>query len=75
MEAYQNQSVEEPVPAISDEEKQRWVEEQSHRMQQLFEQWQKPLGIDGEKYHKQLKKELADSWEVELLKSLIESIT
>jgi hypothetical protein len=43
MEVYQIQSVEVSIPAACEEEKQRWVEEYACRLQDLFEQWQKPL--------------------------------
>ncbi|MHC4546241.1 MAG: hypothetical protein ACYSYL_17290 [Planctomycetota bacterium] len=44
-------------------------------MQHLFEQWQKPLCIDGEEYRKYLTEELLGYCDEPLLKSLIESIT
>ena len=74
MEDYHIQSMEICGPAISDEEKQRWVEEHARSLQHLFEQWQKPLGIDGEKYRKHLTRELVNHCDEPLMKSLIESI-
>lgn len=74
MEVKQIQSAEISVPAC-EEEKQRWIEEHARRLQQLFEQWQKPLCIDGEEYRKYLTEELPGYCDEPLLKSLIESIT
>ena len=59
----------------SEKEKQRWAEEHARRLQHLFEQWQKPLGIDDEEYRKYLTEELVHYCDEPLLKSLIESIT
>ncbi|MHC4656129.1 MAG: hypothetical protein ACYS91_14095 [Planctomycetota bacterium] len=75
MEVNQIQSVEITVPAGCEEEKQMWVEEHARRLQHLFEQWQKPLCIDGEEYRKYLTEELLGYCDEPLLKSLIESIT
>jgi len=75
MEVNQIQSVEISVSAACEEEKQRWVEEYARRLQDLFEQWQKPLCIDGEEYRKYLTEELLGYCDRPLLKSLIESIT
>jgi hypothetical protein len=44
-------------------------------MQKLFEQWQKPLGINGTEYRRYLKEELTAYCDEPLLKSLIETIT
>lgn len=73
MEVNQIQSVEITVPAAC--EKEKWVEEHARRLQYLFEQWQKPLCIDGEEYRKYLTEELPGYCDNPLLKSLIESIT
>jgi len=75
MEVYQIQSAEISVPAACEEEKQKWIEEHAHRLQHLFEQWQKPLCIDGEEYREYLTEELLGCCDKPLLKSLIESIT
>ena len=75
MEVCYIQSVEVSVPEGFEQEKQRWVEEHARRLQHLFEQWQKPLNIDGEEYRKQLTEELLNYCDEPLLKSLIESIT
>lgn len=75
MERDQIQALEVTASWSSEKEKQRWVEEHARRLQHLFEQWQKPLGIDGEKYYKHLVKDLADHCNEPLMKSLIESIT
>ena len=74
MDVHHIQSVEICSPTGSAEEKQRWVEEHARGLQHLFEQWQKPLGIDGEKYRKHLTEELINCCDEPLLKSLIESI-
>jgi len=75
MEVCHIQSEEIWAAAGSEEEKQRWVEDHSRRLQHLFEQWQKPFGIDGEEYRKHLIEELVNYCDEPLLKSLIESIT
>ena len=62
-------------PWGSDEEKRKWVEERARRLQQVFERWQKPLGIDSEKYYKHLIKDLAEHCNEPLMKSLIDTIT
>jgi ribosomal protein L32E len=59
----------------SQKEKEEWADEHAHRIQQLFEQWQKPLGIDSGEYFRYLKKDLVDLCEDSLKKSLIESIS
>ncbi len=68
------QSVEVYSPVLSKEEREKWAKEHAHRMQQLFKQWQKPLGIDDEEYSKYLEKDLLDCCNDPLLKSLIDSI-
>ena len=75
MEVCHIQSAEIFAPIGSKEVKQRWAEEHARRLQHLFEQWQKPLAIDGEEYRKHLIEELANHCDEPLLKSLIESIT
>ncbi len=75
MEVRHIQSVEVCAPAGSEQEKQRWAEEHARRLQHLFEQWQKPLSINGKEYRKYLMEELVNYCDEPLLKSLIESIT
>jgi hypothetical protein len=75
MEVDQIQSAEITVPVACTEEKKRWVEAHARSLQKLFEQWQKPLCIDGEEYRKYLTEELLGYCDEPLLKSLIESIT
>ncbi|HUW20997.1 MAG TPA: hypothetical protein VMW16_16985 [Sedimentisphaerales bacterium] len=58
-----------------DREKQEWAEKHARRIQQRFEQWQKPLEIDGQEYLKYLIKELAECCDEPLRKSFIESIS
>ena len=58
-----------------DKEKQRWAEEHALRIGRRFEQWQKPLSINGKEYRKHLMEELVNYCDEPLLKSLIESIT
>jgi hypothetical protein len=60
--------------SANEEEKQVWAETHARRIECRFEQWQKPLGIDGDEYLKYLTKELVDCCDDPLLKSLIESI-
>ncbi len=59
----------------SKKEKEEWAEKHAHRIQQKFEQWQKPLGIDSEEYLRYLRKELVGFCEHPLKKSLIEMIS
>jgi hypothetical protein len=59
----------------STKEKEEWSEKHARRIQQKFEQWQKPLGIDSEEYVKYLRKELVGFCEHPLKKSLIETIS
>ena len=61
--------------SADEKEKQRWAEEHAIRIGHRFEQWQKPLGIDGDEYLKYLTKELIDCCDKPLWKSLIESIS
>ena len=75
MEVHHIQSVEITARVDSVEDKQKWVEEHACSLQHLFEQWQKPLGIDGEQYRKHLTEDLVNYCDRPLLKSLIESIT
>jgi hypothetical protein len=39
-------------------ERQKWAEQHALRIVRRFEPWQKPLGIDGDKYLKYLTREL-----------------
>ncbi len=75
MEVCHIQSVEVLVQTTSEEDKEKWVKDQVLRLQHLFEQWQKPLSIDGKDYRKHLMEELGNYCDEPLLKSLIESIT
>jgi hypothetical protein len=59
----------------SQKEKEAWADKHAHCIQKRFEQWQKPLGIDGNEYFKYLRKDLVDLCEDSLKKSLIESIS
>ena len=68
------QSVESCITAATEQERQKWVEEQARRLQNLFESWQKPLDIDADEYLKYLKGQLDTYCDQPLLKSLIESI-
>ena len=51
-----------------------WVEKHVRQLQQIYKQWQHPIGIDGQEYQKHLEHELALYWDDPLLKTLIESI-
>lgn len=68
------QSVEFHAGAADEGAKQKWVEEHALRLQHLFEQWQKPLGINCEEYREFLTKQLSDYYDQPLQKSLIELI-
>ena len=59
----------------SKEENEEWAETHARRIQQKFEKWQKPLGIDSEEYLRYLRKELIGICEHPLKKSLIEKIS
>ena len=74
MKAPHIQSVEMCSPVLSKAEREKWAKEHARRLRHVFEQWQKPLGIDGQEYCKHLTEELADHCDEPLLKSLIESI-
>ena len=56
------------------EDKNEWARTHALRIEHLFEQWQRPLGIDGRDYYKALIKEMSNCCEEPLRKSLIESI-
>ena len=61
--------------ASSEEKKEEWAQIHALRIERLFEQWQKPLGIDGKDYSEALIKELSNCCDEPLVKSLIESIS
>jgi hypothetical protein len=56
-------------------QKQQWAEKHASRIQKRFEQWQQPLGINGDEYAKYLRIELIRCCDDPLLKELIESIS
>ena len=56
------------------ESKNKWVKKHAQNLQQIYKQWQQPLGIDSQDYLTHLEQELAEYWEDPLLKSLMESI-
>lgn len=60
-----------PLPV---EDREEWARSHACQFQQIFEQWQRPLGIDSEPYEKHLEKVLSDYWDDPLLKTLIEMI-
>ena len=66
-------TIEADAPA-NGESRDEWVERHICQLQQLFQQWQQPMGIDCQGYRKHLEKELADYWKDPLLRSLIETI-
>ena len=74
MEAHQVQSAKLHSHTTKAEDKQKWAEQYARCIEKRFEQWQKPLGIDGDEYLKYLTKDLIDYCDDPLLKSLIESI-
>ena len=55
------------------EEAKEWAEKHSVRIQNLYEKWQKPLGIDRE-YEEYLTKYLIKEYHDPLKKELYESI-
>ncbi len=73
MDVQNNNTIEVDASAGS-ETRDLWVEQHAHQLQQLFQQWQRPIGIDGQEYRKHLEKELALYWDDPLLKALVESI-
>ena len=75
MEVSRTEFVDLPGNTADDKEKQKWAEEHARRLQQRFEQWQKPFGIDGADYHRYLIEQLCDFYNEPLRKSLIESIS
>jgi hypothetical protein len=75
MEVNHIKSMEISEGATNREEKQKWVEEHARRLQGLFVQWQKPLGIESGEYRKYLTEELLGYCDEPLLRSLVESIT
>lgn len=74
MEVYQVQSSKFQSHTADAEDKQKWAEQCARCIEQRFERWQKPLGIDGDEYLKYLTKDLINCCDDPLLKSLIESI-
>jgi len=60
---------------VSSEDKKEWARKHAPRIEELFEQWQRPLGIDGTDYSRALVKELSNCCDEPLRKSLIESIS
>ena len=73
MDVYQIDTIE--VNSPTDRQiREEWIEEHVRHFQQIFKQWQQPIGIDEQAYRKHLEKELADCWEDPLLKTLIETI-
>ena len=73
MDVQENNTIQVDAPASS-EIRDQWIEQHARQVQQLFQQWQHPIGIDGQEYRKHLEKELATYWDDPLLKTLIESI-
>jgi hypothetical protein len=69
------QNIRRPKMASSEEQKEEWAQIHALRIKNLFEQWQKPLGIDGTDYSEALTKELSKCCDEPLRKSLIESIS
>ena len=74
MEVCHIQTTEVSVQTTSEKDKEKWVKDQVLRLQHLFEQWQKPLGIDCHEYRKYLTEELTNCCDEPLLKSLMSSI-
>ena len=70
----QNDNPIEVDASIQSKRRDQWIEQHARQVQQLFQQWQHPIGIDGQAYQKHLEKELTAYWDDPLLKTLIESI-
>ncbi|MHC5184270.1 MAG: hypothetical protein ACYSPI_08355 [Planctomycetota bacterium] len=70
----QDDSTIEVDASIQRKRRDQWIEQHARQVQQLFQQWQHPIGIDGQAYQKHLEKELTAYWDDPLLKTLIESI-
>ena len=60
---------------MMDWQKIKWAQENDQGIQKRFEQWQQPLGIDGQEYAKYLRIELIRCCDDPLLKELIESMS
>ena len=73
MDVHENITLEVDAPDSS-ESREEWVEKHIRQLQQIYKQWQGPIGIDGQAYRKHLEKELAGCWGDPLLRSLIETI-
>ena len=73
MDVHNNDTIEVDAPTNS-KSRDQWIEQHARQVQQLFQQWQHPIGISGQEYQKHLEKELATYWDDPLLKTLIESI-
>jgi len=63
------------VKRMLDSQKQQWAQEHARRIQKRFEQWQQPLGINGQDYLEYLSVELRRCCDDPLLKELIESLS
>ena len=73
MDVQNNNTIQVDAPAGS-KSRDQWAEQHARQVQQLFQQWQHQIGIDGQEYQKHLEKELTVYWDDPLLKTLIESI-
>ena len=73
MDVHDNNTTEVDAPTNS-KSRDQWIEQHAHQVQQLFQQWQHSIGIDGQEYRVHLEKELTVYWDDPLLKTLIESI-
>ena len=61
--------------STNEEEKREWARKYALRIEHRFEQWQKPIGIDGTEYLQYLTEKFVDFCDNPLRKSLIESIS
>ena len=73
MDVHDIKTIEVNAPA-NGESKDEWVEEHVRQLQQIFQKWQQPMGIDDQAYRQHLVRELTDYWKDPLLKTFIESI-
>ena len=58
----------------SKQDKEQWIESHARQFSRLFRQWQGQFEIDNKDYERSLRRELVDSHDDPLRKSLIESI-
>ncbi|HEC01903.1 MAG TPA: hypothetical protein ENI81_00065 [Phycisphaerales bacterium] len=65
---------EEGTDNLNDYGRQRWAEEHASRLRNLWERWQKPLGIDSQEYYRYAMEDLLACYDDPLRRSFIESL-